>query len=129
MSSKQAALDLAPAVIATPTAIRQQTAGKIHLCFARFHRAASQDRLVDQPNVERRREAAMVWPIRHHRNGLPLDRPQTGNRDRRSPHAIDRTARADAGRSTLWPQTHHAPRCAVNKSKRGLEPLLIPRSR
>jgi len=103
--------------------------GKIHLRPPRFHRAASQERLVDQPNVERRREAAMVRPICHYRNGLSIDRPQTRDRNCRSPHAIDRAARTDAGRSALRTQTHHTPRCTVKEPQRALEPLLIPRSR
>ena len=56
--------------------------GKIHLRSARFHCPASQDRLVDQPNVERRREAPMDRPIRHHRNGVPRYRTQARDRDR-----------------------------------------------
>ena len=96
----------------------------------RFHRAASQERLVDQPYLkERRREAAMVGPVRHHRNSLSLDRPQTSDRGRGSSHAIDRATRADGGRSALRPQANHAPRCAVKEPQRALEPLLIPRSR
>ena len=71
----------------------------------------------------------MDRPIRHHRDSMPCHRPKARDRDRRPPHALDRAARTDAGRSALRAQTHHAPRCAVKEPQRALEPLLILRSR
>ena len=70
MSSKQAALDLAR----PQSNIRYdgEAPGEVHLRVARVHRPASQERLVDQPIEERRREAPMDRPIRHHRNGVSL---------------------------------------------------------
>ena len=53
MSPKQVALDLAPTVI-DPTGKDSKGPRQVHLRSARFHRPASQDRLVDQPHVERR---------------------------------------------------------------------------
>ena len=50
MSSKRAALDLAPAAIAPR--FDGKAPGQIHLRSARFHRAASQERLVDQPYLK-----------------------------------------------------------------------------
>ena len=128
MSSKQAALDLAPTAIA-PTASTAKPPEKFTYALPAFTVQRRKTGWWISPSKSAGEKPQWTGPFATIETACLSIARKTRNRDRRSPHAIDRAARADAGRSALRPQTHHAPRCAVKKSQRGLEPLLIPRSR